>query len=174
MDLINRKVYYLNSGRRRIQRADLDNGLNSNIEDVIRPITTRMHQDGAADIELDVSNKHIYWSNSSSNTISRRHFNGRFRDSLTIHGAWLSSPTGIKFDPGTSKLYVINSGERKIQSVDVNDTSNREEVAEVRSGAVSIDLDVVENHVYWSNSRTGKIKRAVINPLTNIEVRPKS
>ncbi|MCY3681556.1 MAG: DUF4955 domain-containing protein [Gemmatimonadetes bacterium] len=164
------KLYWTDTGTKKIQRADLDG---SNIEDIV---TTRL--DGPSSIAIDATWGKIYWADRSNDKIFRANLDGtqiaeiiNTREITEPSGNYRSaSPYGIALNVDRGKMYWTDGVMDKIFRANL-DGSNIEDIVNTRElvdppldpGATtpaSIAIDATGGKVYWTDWERNKIFRA--------------
>lgn len=151
LDLPAGLMYWTDSGRILIRRADLDGG---NVEGLVRTLS---HPRGIA---LDPANDTIYWvENGTSNqdaAIWRANLDGSARAVLVEN---LDEPQGLALDSANQHLYWTDSSEDRIQRADVDGT-NVIPIVEGFDEPHGIALDPSRAKMYWTDPRGRHISRA--------------
>ena len=154
LDTANRKLYLTNSWGK-LQRLNLDG---SNFQP---SLITGL--DMPKNLALDVSGGKLYWTEMAGRIRSANLDGSNVQDIAT----GLGTPMGLAVFDGTvywTEMTGENQG--KIQRVKLDGT-NTEMLLKLKSIPRGIALDLIENKLYWTNSR-GKIQRANLDG-SNIE-----
>ena len=152
--LVVRKLYWGDGGTYQIQRADPDG---SNIETIVTGVQPW-------DLALDVAGGKIYWVSHRAfqNNVQRANLDGSNVEEL-VSGR---GGQGIGLDVAAGKMYWAgNSG---IHRANLNG-SGIETLITGLLNPDSMDLDLIDNKIYWTDSLEGTIYRANLNG-TNIEL----
>ena len=128
------KVYWTNTFRDKIQRANLDG---SNVQDLVTGL------DYPSGIALDVSAGKMYWVDSGTDKIQRANLDGSNIEDLVTG---LGYPLDIALDVSAGKMYWVDSG--KIQRANL-DGSNVEDLVTGLDYPSDIALDVSTGKMYW-------------------------
>ena len=97
LDVIDRKMYWTDTGTHKIQRANLDG---SDIEDLVIGVQGVKNP---GDIALDLTNRKMYWTDADAGKIRRANLDGSNVEDLITTG--LDSPIGIALDIEVGKMY---------------------------------------------------------------------
>ena len=143
------KMYWLDRGTDRIQRADLDG---SNVEDLV---TTGLS--GPKELALDVAGGKMYWTDNGSDKIQRANLDGSQVEDLVTAG--LIGPAALELDVAAGKMYWTDQRTGKIQRANL-DGSGVQDLVTGLSDPQGLALDVAAGRMYWSDQRTKKIQRA--------------
>ncbi|MEZ4710632.1 MAG: PQQ-binding-like beta-propeller repeat protein [Caldilineaceae bacterium] len=158
LDVAANKMYWVDSGTDKIQRANLDG---SNVQDLIT--NTLTNPEGIA---LNVAAGKMYWTDSGTDKIQRANLDGtNIQDLITDT---LSGPRGIELDIAANKMYWTDWGTRKIQRANLDGSNIQDLITKTLSSPNGIALDVGAGKMYWTDSGTDKIQRANLDG-TDIE-----
>ena len=150
LDVAGGKVYWLNHGKGKIQRADLDG---TNVEDLITGLSN-----DPLDLAVDVSEGKIYWTYRYGQIYIRRaDLDGANVEDL-ITRTERAEPTAIDLDVSEGKMYWSVGRTGKIQRANLDGTDTKDIVGGVGYG--NIALDVAGGKIYWSHWERGAIQRA--------------
>ncbi|XP_033104226.1 low-density lipoprotein receptor-related protein 4-like isoform X2 [Anneissia japonica] len=141
-DYIDNKVYWVDSARKEINRADLDG---MNFENVL----TVTDGNTPVDISLDVVNRKLYWtSNGLQDRIEVINFDGTDQRLLMANDT--EYPVSIVIDFEDGLMYWSDRGESsKIERADL-DGSDREPFISVGlTDAHSLAIDPIDRRLYW-------------------------
>ena len=138
-----RKIYWGDIGTNQIQRANPDG---SNIETVVTDARPW-------DLALDIAANKIYWVSLFNNRVRRANLDGSDVEDLVIG----RGGEGISLDIAAGKMYWAGNG--MIQRANL-DGSGIESLITGLSKPDSMDLDLINGKVYWTDSIDGTIQRA--------------
>lgn len=154
LDMVNKKIYWIGNRGDLIRRANLDG---SNIEDIISVEAFNLHLSG---LVLDISGGMMYWyhrddgiqrSNLDGSDIETVYPKQQFRPSIEIDA--------IDFTNGKIYWFAWSTDGRSIKRANLNG-SNIEDIVTGLEGSGDIELDLINNKIYWTNSEDSKIQRA--------------
>ena len=146
------KMYWLDRGTDRIQRADLDG---SNVEDLV---TTGLS--GPKELALDVAGGKMYWTDNGSDKIQRANLDGSQVEDLVTAG--LIGPAALELDVAAGKMYWTDQRTGKIQRANL-DGSGVQDLVTGLSDPQGLALDVAAGRMYWTDQRTKRIQRATLD-----------
>ncbi|MFG0267279.1 MAG: cadherin domain-containing protein, partial [Rhodopirellula sp. JB055] len=153
IDLANDKIYWVEDGDsyNAVKRSDLDGG---NTE-TLALVTAGLNFTKPDDIELDLVNGHVYWTDELTRKVERMDLDGSNRTTLfTQSGGFGTAVNGLALDIANDTLYysVSAGGSSAIWRADL-DGSNTSELTD--SGVDDPDglaIDHVNGKLYWTNS----------------------
>ncbi|MDY6992370.1 MAG: hypothetical protein SVR94_07160 [Pseudomonadota bacterium] len=153
IDETHQKMYWTNRQSNTIQRADLEG---SQVETII---TTQANE--PFDIVLDVAGNTLYWSDCGSLKIRQAALDGtEVKDVIAFA---TGNPKGLALDLQHDKIYwtlkedILQTGYiAKIQRADLNGDNTEDLITStifnrVLIDPISIDLDVANQYLYWSD-----------------------
>ena len=143
------KMYWLDRGTHRIQRADLDG---SNVENLI---TTGLS--APRELALDGAAGKMYWTDDGTDKIQRANLDGSQVEDLVATG--LAGPTGLALDVAAGKMYWTDLRTGKVQRANL-DGSGVEDLVTGLIDPRGLALDVAGGRMYWTDSGSDKIQRA--------------
>jgi DNA-binding beta-propeller fold protein YncE len=143
IDPVSGKMYWGDTGTRKIQRSNLDG---SNIEDLVEVETY--------DLAIDLAAGKIYWT--TSDTIQRANLDGSNIEELVIG---LLFPTGIALDPAAGKMYWTDFLDGTIQRANLDGSAVETLVSDLESPQ-GIALDTTAGKIYWTDDLDDTIQRA--------------
>jgi sugar lactone lactonase YvrE len=147
--LANPKIYWVDSGKDKIQCANLDG---SGVTDLV---TTSLNQPRG--IAIDVANSKMYWTDGAGCKIKCASLDGT--EVTTLISTGLDFPDGINLDIANGKMYWASRGGRQIRRANL-DGSHVENLV-IRLGApLGIALDIAGNKMYWTDAVRDKIQCA--------------
>jgi DNA-binding beta-propeller fold protein YncE len=141
----NGKMYWGDTGTRKLQRSNLDG---SNIEDLIEV--------RSSDVAIDPVGGKIYWTDSFADAIQRANLDG---SGVEILVSGLESPEGIALDPAGGKIYWTDNFDDTIQRANL-DGSGVETLVTGLQAPQSIALDPAASKMYWTDNLDNTIQRA--------------
>ena len=151
------KMYWLDRGAHRIQRADLDG---SNVENLV---TTGLSE--PRELALDGAAGRMYWTDSGTDKIQRANLDGSEVEDLVTTG--LAGPAGLALDVAAGQMYWTDLMTGKIQRANL-DGSGVEDLVTGLIDPQGLALDVRAGRMYWTDSGTDKIQRANLDG-SNVE-----
>ena len=151
------KIYWLDRGTHRIQRANLDG---SNVENLI---TTGLS--APRELALDVAAGKMYWTDDGTDKIQRANLDGSQVEDLVTAG--LVGPAGLGLDVAAGRMYWTDQRTGKIQRANL-DGSGVQDLVTGLSDPQGLALDVAAGRMYWTDSGTDKIQRANLDG-SNVE-----
>ncbi len=134
-----KKMYWTEWGGR-IQRADLDG---SNLELVVDV------GGSPRDVALDLVNEKAYWIHASADGIQRANLDGTNVE--TVRDSHLFSGQTIAIDVSAGKLYWGGGG--SVNRMNLDGTSEEFSVIADNGDIRQIDLDVLNESIYWTNTQ---------------------
>ena len=143
------KMYWLDRGTHRIQRADLDG---SNVEDLVAGGLSEPRE-----LALDGAGGRMYWTDDGTDKIQRANLDGSQVEDLVTTG--LVGPAGLALDVAAGRMYWADHGTGKIQRAGL-DGSNVQDLVTGLIDPQGLALDVRAGRMYWTDSGTDKIQRA--------------
>ncbi len=153
IDVANGKMYWTDTGYDRIQRANVDG---SEFEDLVYDAGL-IHPGGIA---LDVNAERMYWVDTGAGKIQRANFDGTSMEDLVVDaGEGLSS---IAIDVAAGKIYWTASGKIRRASLDGSAVEDFLTFT-TEDHPWSLELDVTDSRVYWSDQGTHRIRRVYLD-----------
>ena len=143
------RMYWLDRGANRIQRANLDG---SNVENLV---TTGLS--GPKELALDVAAGKMYWTDNGTDKIQRANLDGSQVEDLVTVG--LIGPAALDLDVAAGKMYWTDQRTGKIQRANL-DGSGVEDLVTGLGDPQGLALDVVAGRMYWTDQGTKGIQRA--------------
>ena len=150
LDMLAGKMYWTDTGTRKIWRADLDG---SRVESLISSGLI-----SPVGLALDVDAGRMYWSDSGSNKIQRANLDGSRIETLVSFG--LHSPEGLALDADGGKIYWTDYGTDKIQRANLDGSQVEDLVTSGLRSPGGLALDVSAGKIYWTDYSADKIQRA--------------
>ena len=150
------RMYWVDSGTDKIQRADLDG---SNVEDLVTSGLTIPFG-----IALDTSGGKMYWADRGTDKIQRADLDGSNVEDLITSG--LNGPLHIALDVSGGKMYWVDNSTDKIQRANITGTITeiRASVEDLITSGLDVPsgiaLDTSGSKMYWADRGTDKIRRA--------------
>jgi hypothetical protein len=147
LDLINRKIYWVDHGRDAISRSGLDG---SGVEDVLTGLPYPV------DIALDVAAETMYWTEHGADRIYRANMN----DGSGV--IWVEAdddPQGIALDLARGKVYWTETSGSKIQRANLDLSSPEVVIAGGFVDLVGISIDVPEEALYVADYNARRLQR---------------
>ena len=135
------KMYWLDRGTHRIQRADLDG---SNVENLI---TTGLS--APRELALDGAAGKMYWTDDGTDKIQRANLDGSQVEDLVATG--LAGPTGLALDGAAGKMYWTDLRTGKVQRANL-DGSGVEDLVTGLIDPRGLALEVAAGRMYWTDS----------------------
>ena len=139
-----------------IRRANPDG---SDAEDVVTGIGY------ASGLDIDSSNRKIYWVDHARNGIQRANFDGTGIETL-VSAADTQSPADLALDLSAGKMYWTGYAMNSVRRANL-DGSNVEDYITGLSSPNTVVLDVPGNKIYWTSGAS--TYRANLNDLSNTE-----
>ena len=149
-------VYWIEADRRKIQRANLDDG--SYIRDIV--LTAKI----PTGIAVDQTGGKMYWTDAGTDKIQRANRDGSNIEALVTIG--LRDPTSIAVDLIDGKMYWTDAGTDKIQRANLNGSNIEDIVTTGLQTPTGIAIDLIDGKVYWTDAGTRKIQRANLDGST--------
>ena len=143
------RMYWLDRGTNRIQRANLDG---SNVENLV---TTGLS--GPKELALDVSGGKMYWTDNGTDKIQRANLDGSQVEDLVTVG--LIGPAALELDVAAGKMYWTDQRTGKIQRANLDGSGVEDLVTGLRDPQ-GLALDVAAGRMYWTDQGTKEIQRA--------------
>ena len=143
------KIYWADSGRSKIQRANFDG---SGVEDLVT-----MGLQAPVGLALDPDAGKMYWTDWGMQRIQRANLDGSGVENLVTTG--LQSPYGLALDPSGGKMYWTARGTNKIQRANL-DGSGVQDLVTGLLGPLGLALDLGGGKMYWIERDTPRIQRA--------------
>ena len=158
LDMLAGKMYWTDTGTRKIWRADLDGSQAESLisSGLISPVG----------LALDVDAGKMYWTDTGSNRIQRANLDGSRIEYLVSLG--LHSPEGLALDADGGKIYWSDYGTNKIQRANLDGSQVEDLVTTGLSSPEGLALDVEAGKMYWADFSTDKIQRANLDG-SNVE-----
>ena len=114
----------------------------------------------------------LYWTEHNPGTIRRATLDGSGIETLVDQDSGAVLPYGIALDSAAGELYWTNGGHigggKTIQRANL-DGSQAEILIMTESSPIGLALDLVDDKLYWTEPRAGKISRA---SLDGFEIEP--
>ena len=151
------RMYWLDRGTHRIQRANLDG---SNVESLV---TTGLST--PRELALDVDAGKMYWTDQRTGKIQRANLDGSQVEDLVTAG--LAGPAGLALDVAAGRMYWTDQRTGKIQRANL-DGSTVQDLVTGLGDPQGLALDVAAGTMYWTDSGTDKIQRANLDG-SNVE-----
>ena len=143
------RMYWLDRGTHRIQRAELDG---SNVENLI---TTGLS--APMEVALDGAAGKMYWTDDGTDKIQRANLDGSQVEDLVTTG--LAGPSGLALDVAAGQMYWTDVRTGKIQRAHL-DGSGVEDLVTGLIDPRGLALDVAAGRMYWTDAGTDRIQRA--------------
>ncbi len=150
------KMYWIDNGANKIQRADLDG---TNVEDLV---TTGLSN--AREIVVDPTGGMMYWTDFGADKIKSANLDGSNVQVIVTTGTNL--PQGIALDLAGGKVYWIDFGNDIIQRANLDGTNIEDLVTTGLSSPYDIALDPVGGKMYWIDNGANKIQRSNLDGST--------
>ena len=145
LDQTGGKIYYINRSKQAVERINLDGTAH---ETIVVSEGLRL----AGSIALDLQNEHVYWENTSKSVLFRSNLDGTAVEEVAA-GIFT---VGLAVDPGPATLYLVERD--RIGKKTVDGTTVKYIVAS--NYIDEIELDLVENKMYWIDDGANRIYRA--------------
>ncbi len=145
------KMYWIDAGTDKIQRADLDG---SNVEDLLSRADGILSPEGIA---LDLAGGKIYWTDFGYDNIQRADLDGSNIEELVTG---IPNALEIDLDTVNGKMYWTDSSTKKIQRADLDGSNVEDIVSTGLTFPIGIALDVPGEKIYWVDAGTDKIQRS--------------
>ncbi len=142
------RMYWLDRGTHRIQRADLDG---SNVENLVTAGVS-----APKELALDAGAGKMYWTDSTTNKIQRANLDGSQVEDLVTG---LVGPAALELDVAAGLMYWTDSRIGKIQRANLDGSGVEDLVAGLRDPQ-GLALDVAAGLMYWTDQGTKEIRRA--------------
>ena len=154
LDMVNRKMYWLDSHEDKIKRANLDG---TNIEDIV---TLPNFSEYISEYALDSAGGMIYYTN--SNGTHRARLDGSDVETL-FSNRGVAVDYSMALDMTAGKIYGIGYGRdgNNIQRANLNGSHKENLVTGLgTSGGFDLILDTANGKMYWTTFNGKKIQRA--------------
>ena len=142
------KMYWLDRGTDRVQRANLDG---SEVETLVTAGLS-----APKELALDVAAGKMYWTDSDLNRVQRANLDGSQREDLVTG---LVGPAALELDVAAGMMYWTDSRVGKIQRANLDGSGLQDLVTGLRDPQ-GLALDVAAGRMYWTDQGTKKIQRA--------------
>ena len=155
------KMYWIDYGTKKIQRADLDG---SNVEDLV---TTGLS--APLRLALDVVRGKMYWIDEPIPALPKKILRADLDGSNVedvVTGIW--EPRGLALDVAEGQMYWTDWVTDKIQRSDLDGSNVEDLVTTGLTTPYGLALDVVGGQMYWTDWGTDKIQRADLDG-SNVE-----
>ena len=143
------RMYWLDRGTDRIQRANLDG---SNVESLV---TAGLN--GPKELALDVAGGKMYWTDNGTDKIQRANLDGSQVEDLVTVG--LIGPAALELDVAAGRMYWTDQRTGKIQRANL-DGSGVEDLVVGLSDPQGLALDIAAGRMYWTDQGAKVIRRA--------------
>ena len=143
------RMYWLDRGTDRIQRANLDG---SNVESLV---TAGLN--GPKELALDVAGGKMYWTDNGTDKIQRANLDGSQVEDLVTVG--LIGPAALELDVAAGRMYWTDQRTGKIQRANL-DGSGVEDLVAGLSDPQGLALDIAAGRMYWTDQGAKVIRRA--------------
>jgi len=110
-------------------------------------------------LQVDNSNKKLYWSNVDKNSIQRSNLDGTEKEDIAL----ISYPQGLALDEDGGKLYVTETGTPRILQIDLRNNSIVTLITEALVDPDDIVLDKHNNRLFWIDTGLKRIGYYMIN-----------
>jgi DNA-binding beta-propeller fold protein YncE len=164
VDLVRRKVYWVDSYNDRVVRADLDGGTNQNVTPLV---TTGLIQPSG--IALDIATGRVYWADYHADVIGSVNGDGTSPTTFATPG---DGPKDVAVDSVNHKLIWTDFGSHKLHGSDMNG-NNKVVLVNGTFGANNpgaLTLDETNGYMYWIDWYQGTIRRAGLDGSNSITV----
>ena len=142
------KMYWLDRGTDRVQRANLDG---SEVESLITAGLS-----APKELALDVAAGKMYWTDSDLNKVQRANIDGSQEEDLVTG---LVGPAALELDVAADRMYWTDSRIGKIQRANLDGSGLLDLVTGLRDPQ-GLALDVGAGRMYWTDQGTRRIQRA--------------
>ena len=142
------KMYWLDRGTDRVQRANLDG---SEVETLVTAGLS-----APKELALDVAAGKMYWTDSDLNRVQRANLDGSQEEDLVTG---LVGPAALELDVAAGKMYWTDSRVGKIQRANLDGSGLQDLVTGLRDPQ-GLALDVAAGRMYWTDQGTKKVQRA--------------
>jgi len=115
-------------------------------------------------IDVDGTANKIYWSDKGNSLIKRSDFNGGNIEILRSDIA----ANGIALDVGSSIMYWV-TGAGEMQRANMDGTGDIETILTGLGDSRFIELDLINNKIYWTDFANSKIRRANLDGVGGAE-----
>jgi DNA-binding beta-propeller fold protein YncE len=152
LDPVGGKIYYVDgdatgAAATGLWRANLDGTGVQNL--------TSFAPSAINEIDLDLTNGKIYWTDYLSDTIRRVNFDGTNPETVLSTDAF---PSGLALDAAGGKIYFSDSdptfSNPRIRSANL-DGSNIQDVLLLPRPSESLELDLAQGFIYWAEGAAG-------------------
>ncbi len=143
------RMYWLDRGTDRIQRANLDG---SNVESLVTAGLS-----GPKELALDVAGGKMYWTDDGTDKIQRANLDGSQVEDLVTVG--LIGPAALELDLAAGRMYWTDQRTGKIQRANL-DGSGVEDLVVGLSDPQGLALDIAAGRMYWTDQGAKVIRRA--------------
>jgi len=149
IDYLAKKVYWANQLKGTIERANLDG---TGAEPVLTGLTAPW------DIELDLVNQKIYWTEDDANgKINRANLSDGSNKTPLISGV---DALGVAVDPARNKIFYTDFANKKVFAASLADGSGATAIISTAiTTAADIDVDYATGKIYYTDYGANRIKR---------------
>ena len=141
------KMYWVDGGTKKIQRANLDG---SGVEDLVKGLVS------PADLVMDPYVGKMYWADGGTNKIQRANLDGSGVEDLVTE---LIAPKGLTLVLDVGKMYWTDWLTGKVQRANLDGSGVEDLVTGLRT-PFDLALDLDDGRMYWTDLGTYKVQRA--------------
>ncbi|MCP4847021.1 MAG: hypothetical protein GY899_03630 [Verrucomicrobiaceae bacterium] len=152
------KMLFTDRGARLVRIANLDG---SDLQTLIPSAGSNVRG-----IAIDVSGNDLFYADNGADIIYRSRLDGSGREAIITSG--LGFPADLALDRDAGKIYWCDRNNNRIESADYNG-SNRQTVVSTTQ-PYYLDLDTLNQNIYWGDYSGGNIFRADLPGAKNIQI----
>ena len=159
LDVTGGKMYWTDNGTHSVRHANLDG---SGVEDIVTGLAY-----GTA-IALDLTDGMMYWIDDAADKIQRANLDGSGIRDIVISN--LAAPHGLAVDHDSGKLYWTHRRTGEITRANLDGSGIESIVIDESAGEPNeIDLDLINQKMYWTEQEAGGTVRRANLDGSNIE-----